>query len=251
MAADDASTRFPFISLEKALPRAHQLFMGDKNGKPMPLGTAFELWNYSPKSSGGLQTVAALKGYGLLEDEGSSADRKVKISSAARRYFLDERDDVRASMLAEFALSPPLFRVLWVKQGWSEGIPADTVARSYLKLDRHLSEQSARALLGVFKETIRFAGLKSGVPADPTLESEADAPQTKAEVEPDKGTAMHTNSIQATSQQPPATSSATGGKPIVFDMESVTVSARFENAEDLRDFIEKLKKLEPLMPAKH
>lgn len=34
---------------------------------------------------------------------------------------------------------------------------------------------------------------------------------------------------------------------IIFDMESVMVSARFDNVEDLQDFIEKLKKLMLLM----
>jgi hypothetical protein len=42
----------------------------------------------------------------------------------------------------------------------------------------------------------------------------------------------------------------THGKPIIFDMESVTVSGRFDNLEDLQEFIEKLRKLEPLMPSK-
>src|SRR5690606_23470097 len=136
----------------KALARAETIFNGDRAGKPMPLSTAFELWGYSPKSSGGVQTIGALKGYGLLEDEGANADRRVKITDAARRYFLDERDDVRASMLSAFALKPALFRHLWVVDKWEGGVPADTVARSHLKIERKLNDQSARAALGIFKE---------------------------------------------------------------------------------------------------
>ncbi len=166
--ADEATTRFPFINLEKALPKAKQIFDGDRSGKAMPVATAFELWGYSPKSSGGFQTVGALKYYGLLEDEGASNDRKVKLTEQARHYFLDERDDTRAAMLADFALRPALFRSLWKRDKWCEGVPADTVARSHLKLQRHLNDQSARSALAIFKENIQFAGLTAGVvPADP------------------------------------------------------------------------------------
>lgn len=166
--AEEASTRFPFISLEKALDKARQMFEGDRSGKPMPVPVAFQLWGYSPKSSGGFQTTGALKYYGLLEDEGANADRKVRLTNEARRYFLDERDEERAAMLAEFALKPALFRWLWWKDRWNEGVPADTVARSHLKLERQLNEQSARSALAIFKENIQFVGLKSNtVPPEP------------------------------------------------------------------------------------
>ncbi|TPJ16728.1 hypothetical protein FJW04_11735 [Mesorhizobium sp. B2-7-3] len=189
--ADDASTRFPFISLEKALAKAQQLFDGDRAGKPMPVVTAFELWGYSPKSSGGFQTTGALKQYGLLEDEGSNADRKLKLTGAARRYFLDERDEIRADMIAAFALHPPLFRWLWKKDRWSEGIPADTVARSHLKVERNLNDQSARSLLTIFKENVQFAGLKPSANQDTPLESAAQTePAHKRSVEAELAKAM-------------------------------------------------------------
>jgi len=184
MASDEPSTRFPFINLEKALARAQQMFAGNRAGAPMAVPTAFELWGYGPKSSGAFQTVGALKGYGLIEDEGANADRKLRMSDAARRYFLDERDDVRAGMLATFALNPPLFRALWDKDKWSEGLPADTVARSHLKLDRHLNDQSARAVLGIFKENITFAGLKGGTETPESVEFapiQDDGPEPKPE----------------------------------------------------------------------
>jgi len=159
MARDEASTRFPFINLEKALGRAEAIFAGDKSGRAMPVPVAFQLWDYSPKSSGAFQTVAALIGYGLMQDEGANEERRVRLTDSARRYFLDERDDVRAAMLRDFALNPPLFRALWVTDKWSEGLPADTVARSHLKVERKLNDQSSRALLGIFKDNIVFSGL--------------------------------------------------------------------------------------------
>ena len=246
---DDASTRFPFISLEKAIGRAQQLYSADKNGKPMLATVAFDVWEYSPKSSGAFQTVAALKQYGLIYDDGSNVDRRIGLTDEARRYFLDERDTVRSKMLEEFALKPALFRVLWTSEGWSAGIPADTVARSHLKIDRRLNEQSARSLLGILKDNIRFAGLKSSSSQEVSNDSQSDKGDGEGKPETDTGkNTMHQPPAPAA---PPATIvPPQAAKPIMFDMESITVSARFDNVEDLREFIEKLQKLEPLMPTK-
>lgn len=183
--SDDASTRFPFINLEKALARAQQLFDADRNGRPLPIVVIFELWGYSSKSSGGFQTIGALKYYGLLQDEGSNTDRRARLTDAARRYFLDERDQERAEMLAGFALNPALFRWLWTRDRWSDGIPADTVARSHLKIERGLNDQSARSILAIFKENIQFAGLKPrAVLLEPLDATHSDPVRSKGEQEP-------------------------------------------------------------------
>lgn len=158
--------RFPFINLEKALARAESLYKADNRGAEMSVPTAFELWGYSEKSSGGFQTVAALKMYELLIESGSDSGRKIRLSDQALRYFRDERDEERAKLLRQFALSPPLIRTLWNE--WGAKPPSDTVARSYLKIERKLNEQSARTLLGIYKDLLSFTGLKGAgkVPAE-------------------------------------------------------------------------------------
>lgn len=211
----------------------------------MLIPVAFEVWGYSAKSSGAFQTVGALKGYGLLDDEGSNEDRRVMLTERARRYFLDERDDVRTNMLEGFALAPPLFRALWEADGWSKGVPADTVARSHLKLERGLNDQSARSLLSIFKENIQFAGLKAGDASDSgkDIEESPSRPMTAS------GSFWSRPAPDAPSPPPPPTAPQQT-KPIVFDMESVTVSTKVENEEDLRKLIADLERLAPLMPKK-
>lgn len=248
---DDASTRFPFINLEKAIGRAQTLYAADKAGKPMLANVAFGLWGYSPKSSGAFQTIAALKQYGLIFDDGSNVDRRIGLTAEARRYFLDERDDVRSRLLAEFALKPALIRVLWTSERWSEGIPADTVARSYLKIDRHLNEQSARALLSIFKDNIRFSGLKPSISPEPLLESETAANVAEPKAETEKARMPEANAERTDAVVSVSAAAFQQQKPIIFDMETVTVAARFEFAEDVQEFIEKLQKLQPLMATKH
>jgi hypothetical protein len=150
-----ASVQFPFINLEKAIARAQQLYSADQRGNEMSVSTAFAVWGYSDKSSGGFQTISALKNYGLLE-EGSAG--KVKLTKHALDYFRDEREDHRAQRLQDFATNPTLLMELFNQ--WGSHVPSDTVARSHLKIDRGLSEQSARSALGIFKENIAFANVK-------------------------------------------------------------------------------------------
>ena len=66
--AESATTkRFPFINIERALDRAARLYAADKSGRPLQLSAIFEVFEYSEKSSGGFQTIAALRSYGLIE----------------------------------------------------------------------------------------------------------------------------------------------------------------------------------------
>lgn len=155
-----AGVRFPFINLEKALGRADELFMADPAGREMSVPSAFQVWEYSEKSSGGFQTIGALKMYGLLEDTASGDNRKVKLTSNAIKYFKDEREGERRKLLQTFALKPKLLSSLWHDEKWEAAPPADSIARSHLKVDRGLSEQAARSLLAIYKENVDFAGLK-------------------------------------------------------------------------------------------
>jgi hypothetical protein len=173
-----SNIQFPFINLEKAVTRAKQLYDADQRGNEMSVATAFAVWEYSEKSSGGFQTISALKMYGLLEESGTG---KIKLTKHAMDYFRDEREDHRAQRLQDFATNPLFLMDLF--NLWGSHVPSDTVARSYLKIDRGLNEQSSRAVLGIFKENIAFANVKGGgkIPElkSGSEEEEADHPTVK------------------------------------------------------------------------
>lgn len=150
------STRFPFINLQKALVRAKDLHEADRNNKGLGIPSAFAAWGYSEKSSGGFQTVGALMSYGILEDEGSNADRRVRFTADGRRYFATELEEDRDSLRRVFARTPPLLAHL--TQQWGDRVPPDHVARTYLKTEIGLNDQSARAVLGIYKDNLNYAG---------------------------------------------------------------------------------------------
>ncbi len=80
------SPSFPFIGLREALERARGFYEAEQRNAARP-ETAAAHWGYSPKSSGGKQTTAALRAFRLLE-----GDTLVKLSGRALRILLDERE---------------------------------------------------------------------------------------------------------------------------------------------------------------
>lgn len=175
-----ASIQFPFINLEKSVARAKQLYDADQRGNEMSVPTAFAVWGYSEKSSGGFQTISALKAYGLLEESGAG---KVKLTKHAMDYFRDERDEHRAQRLQDFATNPPFLMDLF--NHWGAHVPSDTVARSYLKIDRGMNEQSSRAVLNIYKENIALANVKGGAKIQ-AVEEEEEEEEEEMEAAPAK-----------------------------------------------------------------
>ena len=181
------STRFPFISLGKALNRAEKAFHADKGGKGLSMPVAFSAWGYSDKSSGGFQTVGALRGYGLLLGDGPN----VRLTDKARHYFQTELDEDRRKLAAEFASTPALFAHLL--DHWGYETVDDAVARTYLKTVIGLNDQSARAALGIYKDNLSFAWIKGsgkvpdevadGVSTNTNSLGEGDAMQQQQQVQ--------------------------------------------------------------------
>ena len=161
MAGTRRSPKYPFIPLSKALERAEQLYRAEgKNYTPMTVATGH--WAYKPKSSGGLQTIGALIGYGLLEDVGSGADRKVRVTELARRILLDQRPESteRNTLIREAALTPTVFGGLWSL--WKDvGIPSASSMRHTLVFEHDFNENTVDDFISVFSQTIEFAGLTS------------------------------------------------------------------------------------------
>lgn len=148
--------RFPFISLSRAIERAREI---NKNAGPHPIlaSEAKKLWGYTEKASGGFQTTAALKYYGLVLTSGLKDRRQLKLTSDARRYFLDERPEIHEELIKKFALHPVAFAKLW--EQWKSTPPTDPVARSTLKVNFGYAENAAAELLALYKTNLAFAKL--------------------------------------------------------------------------------------------
>jgi len=162
------SPSFPFLGLREALERTRAFYEAEQRNAARP-ETAAAHWGYSAKSSGGKQTIAALRAYGLLE-----GDTLVKLSGRALRILLDEREgsEDRERLLKQAALLPPLHSRLWERYG--PDLPSAQTLRLTLILDEGFNENSVDDFLGEYKETLEFAKLRMMDTSKPAGEDRAE-----------------------------------------------------------------------------
>jgi hypothetical protein len=154
------SPSYPFIGLEAAIARARTLYEEERL-HPAPIGVVAGHWGFKEKSSGALQTVSALRQFGLMEDtESSTSDRRVKLTETARRLLLHvpESDEWRKLAL-DAATKPPLYAELFDK--WGTELPSEQNVRNYLIIDRNFNESAIDGIIKNYKDTLAFSGLDS------------------------------------------------------------------------------------------
>jgi len=155
---DGRSPAYPFIPIQKALEKIAALY-GQEKAHAAPLASALSAWGYSVKSSGGRQTLATMKYYGLVEITGEGDARMVKVSEMARRILLDTREDdtEKRALIREVALMPVAHKTLYQK--YNTGLASDGTVRHFLTVEKGFNEDAAKELLAEFKQTASFIGL--------------------------------------------------------------------------------------------
>lgn len=176
----ERSPSFPFIGLSKALERVRAVYAHAKRHEAR-LADLAAAWGMGVKSSGTIQTVAALVAYGLLEDQGSGEARKFKVTDLALKALEDQRPGAREAAQAEAALKPKLIAEYVEK--WRGGRPADGICISELRFERSFTGDGAKAFLKVFDDT---AGFTKGVESDKNPDQAAQLDGQKVEESGDK-----------------------------------------------------------------
>ncbi len=151
------SPPFPFIALDRAFQRMQELLEYSK-GHAVRVQSAVQAWGYNPKSSGGIQTVGALKGFGLIDDTGSGDERKVFLSELGKRLSRNPPADIRMQLLREAALKSRLIAEYWAE--WGTNRPPDNDCRWELIDSRGFTEDAAAKFLSVYDATVAFADLE-------------------------------------------------------------------------------------------
>jgi hypothetical protein len=153
------SPNYPAIDLEKAIERTKQL-EGIAGRHAAPLSAVLGVWGYTAKSSNGQITHAALKRFGLAEDEGKGSARQLRLTSLGKElafYDSDRKSPEWKRRVQAAALEPAIHRELWLK--YDGQLPDDSVIRPYLVLERGFSESAANEVLRVLRSTLSFAAI--------------------------------------------------------------------------------------------
>lgn len=166
----DRSPNFPFINLERSIERARLFYVEEKRGSA-PLARAAMHWGYRETSSSTLQTVSALKSYGLLAENAGGGGRLLQLTDLALRILLDQRPDsqVRLGFIQEAAKRPAVAAEVYER--WPEGLPSDSTLSHFLVLERRFNEATAPSVVRILKENQQLAQMSAVELQSPVMET--------------------------------------------------------------------------------
>ncbi len=161
------SPAYPYLDLRAALEKAGTLWRAEGR-HAVAVSLAMQHWGYKAESSTGYSCIAALKKFGLVDEDGVGDGRQVKLSRLALTVLLDEdrASPERNAALQTAALSPRIHAELWEKYGAE--LPSDSSLRRFLVIEKNFNEAAVDEFLEEYKTTVAFAGLRSADPASPS-----------------------------------------------------------------------------------
>lgn len=175
----ERSPNYPAIGLRKALELAQKFWDSDKR-QPVLVSRAATNLGFSAKSSAGQLTLAAMKKYGLLDEEGAGDMRKLKLSESAIT-LLNPSAPNRDELIKQAALKPAIHAELWNKYGAEGG--SEGAIHDYLVFDRKFTEPAAKSLIEQYGDTIAFANLGKSDIGDKSNDNKPDAQANKIKVD--------------------------------------------------------------------
>lgn len=147
------SPGYPFIPIEKALAKAKDFYQAERKNA-VPVSSAYTAWGYGSKSSGGRQTAATMRYYGLVDynDKGD-----IFLTKLALDILLDVDPDSTERMrhIREAALSPKIHRELWDRYG--NQLPSEGTILTFLMKEKQYNDTAAKDVFTVYKETLGYA----------------------------------------------------------------------------------------------
>lgn len=148
------SPAYPGLTLTDSLQRM-KAFYQKENKHAAPISAALNHWGYSEKSGNGKIAVAALKAYGLLDDQGSGNQRLVKLTETALDIIRDEREvsPSRDALLDHCARQPKL--IAGLLEEYPEGLPSPATLRHYL-LRKEYNPNSVTSIIKVIEDAYRY-----------------------------------------------------------------------------------------------
>jgi len=151
------SPSYPCIDLETAVARVEKLNTYAPNGKSIPVDLALKQWSYKSKSGAGLQQLAALLKFGLLEGKGKKDQRSVLVTQRARRIIHQAPD--RHIAIRDAALEPTIHSEIY--QRWPHGLPDNSTIRPWLLLEKVFNEKVVDSIISEMRQTFEYAKLDS------------------------------------------------------------------------------------------
>jgi len=151
------SPNYPGISLDVAIQRAGELYAKERQ-HPAPVTTVARHWSYKSFNGPASVSLAALKKFGLLEDEGSGDARVARVSDVAVEILANPHEERKRAAIRDAAIRPEIHREMWERYG--SQLPSDATLQWELTRSRGFTETGAAEFIREYKATLAFARLE-------------------------------------------------------------------------------------------
>jgi hypothetical protein len=126
---------------------------------PTAVETIVRHWGYKSMSGPANLSLAALKKFGLLTDEGRGSERRGRLTHLAVDIIANPDPTVRTNAIKQAALLPSMHQELWGK--YQNSLPSDAKLRWELEGQRGFTPRGAEDFIRQYKQTVAFAQLDS------------------------------------------------------------------------------------------
>lgn len=152
------SPNYPGIPLEQAVSRARQIYEAEhRNSATVKVIQGH--WGYTnPKSGVAAVTYAALRKFGLLDEDGTGPSKRVRLSARALLILLNPDDQKRQNALETAALEPKIHKDLWERLKKEGAWPSDSNLRYELQ-EQGFTDNGANEFLKQVRATFIYAKL--------------------------------------------------------------------------------------------
>ena len=154
------SPAYPSIDLETAIDRVGVFYEREKRNRAN-VSVALGHWGYGKKSGLGMQLIAALKAFGLMDTSGSGENRTVILTTRALKITLDHREKSpeREALIREAALLPKIHRSLWEDRKGDLGSDDNLCHHLIFEHEPPFNENSVNGFIRELLATLAFAKL--------------------------------------------------------------------------------------------
>jgi hypothetical protein len=236
------SPSYPAVNLETAVRRARELYAHERQHLTS-VDTIAGHWKYKSLNGPAHLTLAALKKYGLIVDDGKGTTRRAGLTDLAVNVLENPDVGARDEALRRAALNPSIHRELWETYGNSP--PSDANLKWILTRERGFTDTGAAEFIRVYKETVAYAKLdstkavSSAGPAEEALDRE-----DSDESGPPSDASTH----QSRSKPRASTPGMTPYSIPIFNGRSVIVEGNFPlSEEDWAQFMTVLSAMKPAL----
>lgn len=152
------SPAFPYVGINEVTQYLRAFYDASK-GNFSPINLAFTSMGLKTTSSTSNRIMSTMLGYGILEDEGSRNDKKVKITQIGERLLKESREELLLRVKREAVLNDEMMNNVFSK--YKNSLPNDAIMKSSLEIDFQFTEDAAKRFIKVIRDNYSYAELET------------------------------------------------------------------------------------------